>query len=943
MIAPARASNADAWSRFTARNGEWTVLLDKTTGTPHEAFGAPVRIAGYDRISADNVEQAADAFLRAHSDILRVDPDNLRLLHKTFVNNRWYVSYVQTVDGVDVLLSEVRLRIFANGNVIAFGADYYPTLKPLAAPLLSWNEAATRATSGLHAPATATSVMPSTAPVFVLPLRQPGSVDYRLVYKVPVRSEHDTYIAYVDAHSGDVVWRYHTSHQASTQLTVQGGVKAATPLDEETVVGFPYQYIIVDGEQYMTDGDGKLDIDVTTAGQVTTTLTGPYAVVRSSNSSSAAYSGMLQPGTPLAIDWNDDNSNRLERNMFYHVNAIRSFFKSIDPQLTVMDRPVYIDLSHEGGQVNAYSNGDSIVFLEVDDPSARLADGPSVLYHEYGHSVNDLMYRSLGKDGMVNMACHEGIADVTATLLLDDAKVGYGVFTDEPESYIRNVDNGMIYPDSAVGESHNDGLILAGAFWDLSRYVSLDYARRIAHFARYGTPDDPNDGVAFRRWFVETLIADDDDGNLMNGTPHVVEIVKAFNRHRIGTNLLLTQGFSHEPLADTWETAQPYDVSFQLSVGGLDFAAADSISVVYSTDNFATEHVVAAQAGPADTYQALIPAQPRGSIVEYYVRAWDRLGKSAIRFASDAAAKKPYVFLVGYAVAVNENFDQERGWVTGGNSDNAQSGRWERAIPEAIDFRDWGSNLYVQPGSDHTGNGGQCFVTGRRGGFNFQQGLLMGQTTITSPSYDLSVLENPVIRLYRWFANMSFTGSAPNPASFLRTDISTDDGATWTGLDTITASTSEWEKTIIRIPASAQNATQFRVRFIASAPSTPSPEDFQLVKALLDDIDILTTNEIISDVNDGAVSDKQLSGFPNPFSSSTTLRYTIETPGAVRVTVYSMTGAEVATLANSYAAPGEYAVEWNGTDNAGNTLAPGVYIVRCQTGETTVSRTLVRY
>lgn len=942
-IAPAQATNAKAWSTFTGQNGQWTVLLDKTTGTPHEAFGSPVRIPGYDRITESNIEQAAEAFLRSHSDILKVDPDQVRLINKTFVNNRWYVSYVQTVGGVDVLLSEVRLRIFANGNVIAFGADYYPALKPLAPASLSWQAAAAQAGTGLQAPTTpALSVLPSNATsLFVLPLKQQDAIDYHLVYKVPVRSGYDSYVAYVDAHTGDVLWRYTTSHDAATEVTSQGGIHAVTPMDDETMVGFQYQYVTVGGQQYTTDAEGKLNININAASEINATLDGPYAVVRRSSGTNASFSGTVQPGTPATIAWNDENSNTFERNMFYHANAIRSFFKGIDPALTAMDRPLYVDLQYGGSEVNAYSNGDSIVFLAVDDASARMAQGPSVLYHEYGHSVNDLLYRSLGRDGMVNMACHEGTADVVSTLLLDDPRIGYGVFTDEPERFIRNVQNDMIYPDSSIGESHNDGLILAGAFWDLRNSVSLEYARRIAHFARYGTPDDPDDGIAFRRWFVETLIADDDDGNLANGTPHMMEIVTAFNRHHIGSNLLLAQGFSHEPYADTKETATPYELTFELGAGGLAGAMPDSVSIVYSTDNFVTTMVVPAQANIGDnTYRSSIPAQPKGTIVEYYIRAWDVLGKTMLRFAADASAKKPYIFLVGYSVSVDENFEQERGWTIGGNNDNAQTGRWERAIPQEIDFRDFGG-FYLQPGTDHSGSG-RCFVTGAKGGFSFQQGILAGKTTITSPKYDLSVFENPVIRLYRWFANMNLTGGTLSTA-FFRTEISTDDGATWTGIDTIKDGATEWEKVIIRIPEAAQTSQNFRVRFVANAPLNQTAEEARFVKALVDDVNILTTNEVVADVLDNTETAGRLVSAPNPFSSTTTLRYAVEKAGAVRMTVYSLTGTEVATLANGYSAPGDYAIEWNGTDNAGNKVAPGVYVVRYQTGDLVMSRTLVHY
>src|SRR5206468_11417354 len=83
---------------------------------------------------------------------------------------------------------------------------------------------------------------------------------------------------------------------------------------------------------------------------------------------------------------------------------------------------------------------------------------------------------------------------------------------------------------------------------DLRQSLGNTLATRLSHFAKYGVPDDPNDGVAMSEYFFETLVADDDDGNVSNGTPHFAAIDAAFDAHGIGTNYYL--GIAHTPLAD---------------------------------------------------------------------------------------------------------------------------------------------------------------------------------------------------------------------------------------------------------------------------------------------------------------------------------------------------------------------------------------------------------
>jgi hypothetical protein len=69
---------------------------------------------------------------------------------------------------------------------------------------------------------------------------------------------------------------------------------------------------------------------------------------------------------------------------------------------------------------------------------------------------------------------------------------------------------------------------------------------------------------------------------------------------------------------------------------------------------------------------------------------------------------------------------------------------------------------------------------------------------------------------------------------------------------------------------------------------------------------------------------------PNPFSPETSIRYAIPTTGNVTLVVYSVTGRVVRRLVDTRQTPGEYVVKWNGRDEAGRSVASGVYFYRLE-------------
>ena len=69
---------------------------------------------------------------------------------------------------------------------------------------------------------------------------------------------------------------------------------------------------------------------------------------------------------------------------------------------------------------------------------------------------------------------------------------------------------------------------------------------------------------------------------------------------------------------------------------------------------------------------------------------------------------------------------------------------------------------------------------------------------------------------------------------------------------------------------------------------------------------------------------------PNPFVSSTTIRYVLARPGHVRAEVYDVLGHRIARLVDRSVAAGLHEFRWNGCDSGGRNVGSGVYFVRLQ-------------
>ncbi|HSG29386.1 MAG TPA: FlgD immunoglobulin-like domain containing protein, partial [Candidatus Krumholzibacterium sp.] len=83
---------------------------------------------------------------------------------------------------------------------------------------------------------------------------------------------------------------------------------------------------------------------------------------------------------------------------------------------------------------------------------------------------------------------------------------------------------------------------------------------------------------------------------------------------------------------------------------------------------------------------------------------------------------------------------------------------------------------------------------------------------------------------------------------------------------------------------------------------------------------------------------------PNPFNPSTVIAFDLPVRRHVKVSIYDAAGRHVAVIMDEVAGPGKATVDWNGTDDAGSSVASGVYFCRLVAGKDVLTRkmTLLR-
>lgn len=79
-------------------------------------------------------------------------------------------------------------------------------------------------------------------------------------------------------------------------------------------------------------------------------------------------------------------------------------------------------------------------------------------------------------------------------------------------------------------------------------------------------------------------------------------------------------------------------------------------------------------------------------------------------------------------------------------------------------------------------------------------------------------------------------------------------------------------------------------------------------------------------VETGSEFGTEISNYPNPFNSSTTIEYTLTGPSHVILRIYDIVGTQIDVLVNGYQSEGVQTIIWNAKDGNGMDVGTGSYL-----------------
>lgn len=579
-----RARNP-AWRRFAAMADGWSVLADARTERPAIAWGRglPVLPGAGNALRPEDVGLASDrqptlaeveslvrrSVLLPHADLFGVEPSHLVLDSQASAGplrgRLWSLDFAYVPDGVPVEGAYVGLRVNA-GNLIQLGSVLLQPPPGPARPRLGPGEALALARAAVGEAA-------AEGPVDVL---EPGTLvwfprvegrailhdlAWRVRFNVP--GEHETWEARLDALTGAVL----TLHDANdwsceprtlTTAQVVGGVWAESPtVSTETGRSF-MNAAVVNGTVKVTDRNGLYARD---PGPASTSLSGRAFDLDCVTCTSPSQAFVQDDATGrLDLGFGGDNdegngaSTRAERNAFFHANVIRALAVKWLPPSTVpwLDSTVPIRVNVDD-TCNAFWNGVSLNMFHAGGGCGNTGEIAGIVQHEWGHGLDQATGRA--NDG----ARGEGFADHLDLIAHHRKEIGPGFAGTIP---VRCVDwrtcdeapgplgtpltRGNVATWCPAGggsplgrQVHCEGQIYGQTGWDLALNLVARYGSwggwhvHESLFFPAALPSNTYlpDDVGGAYWAY--VAADDDDGDLSNGTPHGAEIWDAFARHEI--------------------------------------------------------------------------------------------------------------------------------------------------------------------------------------------------------------------------------------------------------------------------------------------------------------------------------------------------------------------------------------------------------------------------
>jgi hypothetical protein len=585
---PSFDSGRALWSAFRQQHGaSWSVWLDRRSGTPLLASGAGIRwFAAGQEVSETEMEARARQFLALNAGTFGIRADELVWNDDASAPtdaDRFTAVFDRQIGGLPVEGERFVLHV-VRGNLVSFGASRWGGGLDLSSGV--YGEETARSVLYLYMGLGASDLVEEVEPArkVVLPFPSAGGdeIDHLAAWRFAVRVEGEpgTWVGKVDAAAGKVVAFYDDAKYAQ----LKGGVypvsndgNCADYGCELPAFPMPFMDLTVGKKPATTDDFGFFPCQKGGSRRTTTNLSGPY--VRMSDqcgfiSEGANCSGDIDLGTSAGTDCTipsghnpgDTHASRLNA---YLLNRLKEKARYWLPANNWVNNQLQSRVNI-GSTCNAYWDG-RVNFYRSGGGCRNTGEIAGVVSHEYGHGLDQ-------NDGGGYDNASEAYADVIAILQDRRSCVGRGFFMGGTCSAygdtcltctgIRDMDwNARTRKVPATPQNftlalcgggggpcgrevHCESYVPSEAIFDLAvrdlpatgldAASSWQLAEKLFYKSRQGSGGNifncsggGSDGCNANGWFNTMRVADDDDGDLSNGTPHADAIHAAFARHNI--------------------------------------------------------------------------------------------------------------------------------------------------------------------------------------------------------------------------------------------------------------------------------------------------------------------------------------------------------------------------------------------------------------------------
>ena len=383
----------------------------------------------------------------------------------------------------------------------------------------------------------------------------------------------------------------------------------------------------------------------------------------------------------------------------------------------------------------------------------------------------------------------------------------------------------------------------------------------------------------------------------------------------------------HTAMGDQPDAGWPVTVSAEVT----DNLGLDAVEVEYSHNGTPQTPLAMTRVPGEDIYEALLELSPQpGDFIEYRIKATDA---SAAQHVAHEPPSGYYIF--GVSDADDFTFETgEEGWTHRSGGTN------------------WNDDWHLTTQRNHTPGGGSSWKCGDTGGGDYSPRL---KAFLESPL--MTIGENARLTFWYWVdaeayepvagSGLAWDGAAVtlvdsagsatpiDPVEGYPYEILPESAAPFTAYKGVWSGHEGWKKTEFDL-AFYQGPCRIRIKF--GSDSYTGGEGMYV-----DDV-VIWSGDALAGVG-GSCDDDCIKPdgippafalenvLPNPTRGTSTITFAVPAPARVRIDVYDIMGRLTAALVDETKEPGIHISQWNGEDDRGRAVAPGLYFVRMQASD----------